>query len=183
MYLQALTGWRRLGGDLEGARRTLLFSAPSGLPSAEARDTPSRPRPQPPRDTRQAGGHWPGSPGTALLAPQLRDYKSQQSSQLAPPASPRRPPAVPALGLGLRSRRGQAGRPVPRAGAGAAPRLLPPPPPPPLPPRGVSRKWPYWIHSAAAARAERVPQPAGPCRGPGARPGPPARCGARHGGH
>lgn len=120
----------------------------------------------------------PGPPDVAVRAPHLADYKSQQHPQLVPPARPRRPPVGSSHGeraaLGLSG----VGRPVPRAGAGPAPRLLPPPPP-----RGVSRKWPYWIHSAAAARAERVPQPASPRRGPGAPRSTPARCAARHGGH
>lgn len=114
----------------------------------------------------------------AVRAPHLADYKSQQHPQLVPPAKPRRPPVGPSRGERAALGPSRVGRPVPRAGAGPAPRLLPPPPP-----RGVSRKWPYWIHSAAAARAERVPQPARPRRGPGAPRNPPARCAARHGGH
>lgn len=124
-------------------------------------------------------GERPGSPQTWQSGPpRLADYKSQQHPQLVPPAKPRRPPVGPSRGECAVLGPSRVGRPVPRAGAGPAPRLLPPPPP-----RGVSRKWPYWIHSAAAARAERVPQPAHPRRGPGAPRNPSARCAARHGGH
>lgn len=112
------------------------------------------------------------------VRPPPADYKSQQHPQLVPPANPRRPPVGPSRGERAALGPSGVGRPVPRAGAGPAPRLLPPPPP-----RGVSRKWPYWIHSAAAARAERVPQPAHLRRGSGDPRNPPARCAARHGGH
>lgn len=122
-------------------------------------------------------GERPGSPRRGSPPPPA-DYKSQQHPQLVPPANPRRPPVGPSRGERAALGPSGVGRPVPRAGAGPAPRLLPPPPP-----RGVSRKWPYWIHSAAAARAERVPQPAHLRRGSGDPRNPPARCAARHGGH
>jgi hypothetical protein len=164
-------------GSPQGAQGSLSPPYRNWFPIAEAQDT-SHPSSAPGSQGHASPRHRGLSPPPPTRKLQVPAAPAAGTSRLAA-ETPGRPSrgARAALVAGP----GRAGRPVPRAGAGAgaAPRLLPPPPPPP--PRGVSRKWPYWIHSAAAARAERVPQPACPCRGPGARSSPPARRGAHHG--